>query len=324
MTLLGFIRKKDRTQAHHDAHYKAEMTMYARAIQGLPVATLSKGQAIRLFDAWGNPDVVKDVGLTFNRIHQLTGSCVWAGGTNAVFSTIAAQRLAATNPTKAFLPFTLQNYAMSRHYMGDDGQGEGSLGSTFAQSLAQDGITEWTPGTNDIPSFTQPDGIEVTSSVEMSWSSYRDPDVAKVVAVSKAHLFGSTAVCKTTQDIAAAITNGYGVSFACDNYIGDASIQGSGDEACVMGYWNGRGGHQQSIHAVWEHPSFGRLFWAQNNWDGSTYPKDPAGGPICGCWVTEAHVQSAIDNLDAEVYALSHLAWFPAQPLVPSVLIWDV
>lgn len=314
---LGFVRVQDRTQAQHDAHAAAVGLMPRFA---LPPPALALGDKVCLFDAWKAPDVVADVGFAFDRIHQLTGSCVWAGGTNALFSTIAMQRAASSNPTKAFLPFTLHNYAMSRHYMGDDGQGEGSMGSTFAKSLATDGVRAWTPGQDGMPSYTDADGISVTSHDEMAWSSYRNPSVSAMLPTTRAHLLGSATPARTADDCAALIANGYGVSFACDRYIGHASIQGSSADACVVGYWDGNGGHQQSLHAVWRHPQFGRLFWAQNNWPGSTYARDPAGGPVCGCWVTEAHVDTAI-NMGGEVFGLSHLPWFPANP---NVLSWRI
>ncbi len=315
--LLGWIAPQDRTQDQHDAHDAAVQGMVKHF--ALPVPTLAKGERISLFDFWKNPVVVADVGFTFSRIHQLTGSCVWAGGTNALFSTIAVQRLAADAPTKAFLPFTLGNYAMSRHYMGDDGQGSGSLGSTFAKSLATEGVRDWpNNGADSLPTFTDTDGLSVKgSSVEFQWSSYRNPQLAAVLAASKPHLLGSAAEAKSVQDIKAFIANGYGVSFACDRNIGNASIHGSGADACVMGSWDSGGGHQQSIHAVWEHPTLGTLYWAQNSWPGSVYPRDPAGGPVCGCWVTEANVQRAM-GYHGEVYGLSHLNWFPAQPAVLS------
>lgn len=241
-------------------------------------------------------------------------NCVWAGGTNGVFSTIAAQRVAGESPTKAFLPFTLHNYALSRHYMGDDSQGEGSMGSTFAKSLREDGIRDWVSGAG-LPAYTHEDGISVTSREEMAWSSVRNGAIQGVLQVSKAHLFGNAAECKTVQDVKAMVLNGYGVTFACNLYVGNASVEGQGENACVIGYWDHNGGHQQSIHAYWEHPDFGPLYWAQNNWPGDTYPRDPAGGPVCGCWVREAKVEAAMRQ-DGEVYGLSHLDWFPANPRV--------
>jgi hypothetical protein len=311
---LGFITPAHRTKAEHRAHELADAALRPLAHYGLPLPQLQAGQKVCLYSFWKDDRVVKDVGFVFDRIHQLTGSCVWAGGTNALFSTIAAQRCAGSAPpTKAFLPFTLQNYAMSRHYMGDDSQGEGSMGSTFAKSLTSDGVTEWAKGGN-LPSYTDQDGISVTSRDEMKWSSYRNGDLQAVLKLSGAHLLGSAAVCNDVKDIRAANLNGYGVAFACNNYIGNGRVVGTGDNAYVTGYWDGRGGHQQSIHAVWDHPNDGPLYWAQNNWPGSTYPKDPAGGPVCGVWVPEAKVESALKNLDSEVYAYSHLPWFPANP----------
>jgi hypothetical protein len=315
--LLGFIRPQDRTPAQETAHNLA-VGMMARFT--LPVPTLAKGQKLCLFDFWKHPKVVADVGFVFDRFHQLTGSCVGAGGGNGLFSTIASQRVAASSPTKAFLPFWLSAYGMSRHYMGDDGQGEGSMGSTFAKALTLDGIRDWPSGKDSLPSWSDDDGVTVTSGVEMKWSSYRNGDLQTVLQASRQHLVGAAAECKSAQDIKAMLLNGYGVTFACNNYIGHGSVKGSGDSAYVTGYWDGGGGHQQSLHAYWEHPTDGPLYWAQNNWPGSTYPKDPAGGPICGVWVTEANVERAL-RLDAEVYGLSHLSWFPAQPDLLDYLI---
>lgn len=238
-------------------------------------------------------------------------NCVAAGGTNAVFSTIAAQRLASDNPTKAFMPFCWHNYAMSRHYMGTDRQGEGSLGSTFAKSLGIDGIRDWVDG-EGLPKLRHEDGLVIGAAEEMKWSSFNHPGVAQVLPTSRQHLFGSTAECRSADDIKAMVLNGYGVTFACNYYVGNASVQGSGDEACLIGKWDTYGPHQQSVHAVWEHPRFGTLLWAQNSWPKEVYPGDPAGGPVCGCWVPIDNVAWAMRQ-DGEVYGLSHLNWFPAQ-----------
>jgi hypothetical protein len=311
---LGFIPPSQRSVSQHAAHASA---MAGTKQFALPVPKFAKGESIRLFDFWKHPDVVADVGFVFDRIHQQTGSCVWAGGTNGVFSSIAAQRMASDSPIKAFLPFTLGNYAMSRHAYGDDGQGEGSMGSTFAKSLTEDGLRDWpNDGSDHLPKYTHQDGISVTSHDEMVWSSVRNPLLQGVLTASKPHTFGSAAECKSSQDVKAMIGNGYGVTFACNNYIGNAHVQGSGSDACVVGYWDSYGPHQQSVHAFWEHPTLGPLYWAQNNWPGNTYPSDPAGGPVCGCWVKEANLDSAMRNLEAEVFGLSHLNWFPAQPKV--------
>lgn len=314
--LLGWIEPINRTVAQESAHNTA-MASKAFVKHALVPKQMATGQTLRLFDLWTAPEVVEDVGFQYTRWHQNTGSCVKAGAFNAAICTIAAQRVAADNPTKAFLPFLWHNYAMSRHYMGDDGRGEGSMGSTMAKSLHEDGIRDYPVDRTDIlPEYKYDvsSGIEITSDQEMQWSSYRYDGVSQVLQVSKAHLFGVSTEARSTNDVLALNQNGYGVTFACNNYIGSASVRGSGKDACVVGRWDTRGGHQQSILGVWNHPTLGMLFWAQNNWYADQYPRDPAGGPLCGCWVTEADVASAMRNLDAEVYGIGSLNWFPAQP----------
>jgi hypothetical protein len=310
MGLLGFIRVQDRTQAQHDAHAAAVSRMPRMAL--LP-PELASGQKVRLTDAWKAPAVVADVGFVFPRFHQLTGSCVGAGGGQALFTLIAVQRLLSANPTKAFVPFWPFDYGRCRFNEGDHGQGEGAMGSSFAETVAKEGVIASTePG---LPAFQNSDGLVLTESLEMTWSDGASSTVTKYLDTARVHPVGTAAPCQSVADVKAAILNGYPCTFACDNYIGKASLQGSGADAAVVGKWDGSGGHQQSVHDYWENPTLGPLYWVQNNWPGSTYPADPSGGPVCGCWVKEADVTAAF-RLDAEVYALSHLTYFPAQPVM--------
>jgi hypothetical protein len=309
MPPLGWISPRHRTAAQHDAHAAALSRMPAFSVPGYR----DPGKVnVRLFDAWKHPDVVADVGFVFPRFHQLTGSCVGAGGGQALFTLIAVQRLLATNPTKAFVPFWPFDYGMCRKNEGDHGRGEGAMGSSFADTVVRNGVLD--AQSSGLPPFQNDDGLVLTSQLEMQWSD-GDAIAPQWVDAARVHPVGTAAPLRDVADIRAAILNGYPVTFACDNYIGHASVRGSGADAAVVGYWDGRGGHQQSVHAVWDNPTLGPLYFVQNNWPGDTYPADPAGGPVCGCWVTEEKVAAAF-RLDAEVYALSHLTWFPAQPRV--------
>ena len=312
---LGFIVPAVRTPEQQRAHQFASRGFLPR--HGLTAPDLPRGTKVILTDLWSHPDVVADLGRPFIRELQNTGSCVKVGGTNALRVSIASQRVAGESPTRAFEPFCWHNYAMSRHYFGDDGEGEGSMGSTFAKSLQEDGVRDWPQDAGDaLPDYTHTgDHINITGQQEMRWSSYRNPEVQKMLAATREHKLGAAAACNSPAEIKAAVTNGYGVAFACNNYIGDASVQGSGDGAAVVGYWNGRGGHQQWVFGYWEHPSLGPLYAVGNNWSDGTYPKDPGGLPLCCCWVTEKRVEDAL-RLDAEVYAYSRLNWFPAQPKI--------
>jgi hypothetical protein len=312
--LLGWITPALRTQDQNDAHVKATAAMPRFA---LAPGTLAKGDMVRLTKFWSDPLVVKDVGFVFPRFHQLTGSCVGAGGGQALFTLIAGQRLLAENPTVAFLPFWPFDYGRCRSNEGDRGQGEGAMGSSFAETIVKEGVIS--SAEQGLPQFTNSDGLVLTSRLELQWSDGNSSLVKNYLPVAKQHPMGAAAPITDFAGMKSAILNGYPGSFACDRYIGNASLRGSGANAAVFGKWDGRGGHQQSFHDYWEHPDFGPCVWIQNNWPGDTYPQDPqAGSPVCGCWVTEADVNAAF-GYNSEVYAFSHLNWFPAQP---SVLDW--
>lgn len=314
--LLGYITVPERTPSQEAANEAAKATMPRFA---LSAPDLPKGTKACLYDAWRHADVVREIGFVFPRFHQLTGSCVGAGGGQALFSLIATQRLLSQGATKAFIPWWPFDYGKSRLRGGWNTPGEGSMGATFAEAVVKDGVMS--AGENGLPQFNNEDGLTLTKALELEWSDGDSSTVMKWNDVARVHPVGNAAELRDVSDIKAAILNGYPVTFACSNYIGHASVEGSGADACVIGYWDGSGGHQQSIHGYWEHPNFGPLYWAQNNWPGSTYPKDPAGGPVCGCWVREAKVAQAM-RLYGEVYGLSHLTWFPAQPVLPEVLDW--
>ncbi len=217
--------------------------------------------------------------------------------------------------------FTWHNYAMSRHYMGDDGQGDGSLGSTFFKSLGIDGVTVWDTANPKLPQYHDrgDEGLDVGngsgdgSKIEYQWSTVRNATVNEVLTLSRQHLMMQGAECKTVQDIKAMVLNGYGVSFACNDYIGHGTLKGSGDNARVMGRWDSGGGHQQYIVGYEEHVDFGPIYLAGNNWPKGTYPITPS-QPVCFVWVTEADVVSAQRNLDSEVYGIGRPDGFPAQP----------
>jgi hypothetical protein len=315
----GWIEPKDRTQEQQDAHDAAlaAMPKFALGASDIPTGPLN----IRLFAAWSHPDVVKDTGITFDRFHQLTGSCVGAGGGNALFTLIAAQRLLATDPTKAFVPWWPHPYGQSRAIAGFRGRGEGSLGSTFFQALKKYGVPDSAEATaQGVPGFKDEDGFTLTQKQEMDWSDGGSELVKSFNDEAMKRPLGSGVEVTDITGIRAALANGYPLTFACSRYIGSARVS----DGVLLGYWDSNGGHQQSLHAVWDHPSKGPLYWAQNNWPASVYPRDPAGGPVCGCWVTEANVANAL-RYDSEVFALSHLeGGLAVQPDVQEKFSWYI
>lgn len=312
---LGYIPPERRTQDQHDfdAQVKATMPRFA-----LPFKALAKGEKVRLTDSWSHPLVVADVGFVFPRFHQLRGSCVGVGAGNAVFSLSGTQRLLSANPTVAFVPWWPYFYGRSRYYAGMTTPGDGSFGSAMAKALITDGVFD--NKQPNLPSFNDDDGLYLTDSLELQWSDGDSNLVEGWLPTGRKYPVGSAAEVRDVGGLQTGLVNGYPATFACNYYPGSASIRGSGENACLMGKWDTYGPHQVSIHNVWNHPDFGMLYWVQNSWPQSVYPRCPTGCPPCGLWVAEADVTKAF-TYSSECFLLSHLNWFPAQPEVLSYFI---
>lgn len=315
---LGWIEPANRTTAQHAAHARAVAAMPRFAIPGAP--DIPKGAKIVLSDFWNKAEVVADTGLTLDRspFHQLTGSCVGAGGGNALFTLMAVQRCLSQGATRAFVPFWPFSYGRCRYNEGDRGQGEGAMGASFAETVVKEGVLS--ASETGLPAFSQSDGLVLTNRLELQWSDGGSRLVSDFLDEARPHPLGSAAEMRGPGDMIAAVANGYPGTFACSRYIGHASVQGSGANAAVVGEWDGSGGHQQWFFGYWDNPELGPLVAVGNNWPRGTYPKDPGGLPLVCCWVKVPKVERAF-GFDAEVYAFSHLNWFPAQPAVLDWLI---
>lgn len=313
---LGWIPFRDRTQSQTDAHDEARKHRVKFALP--PVSTA--GVKVMLTDFWKHPLCVADMGQEFTGFHQLTGSCVGASEGDAVCTLSCVQRLLSQGATKAFIPWWPFPYGRTRYNEGDRGQGEGAVDSVMGRTLQTEGIFDINqPG---LPKFSTDDGMYLTSRLELQWSdgasiaqSWRD--LAKHYPVQGIASLGSV------EDIKTAIINGYPVLDGCDYYIGNGSVQGSGDNAAVVGNYDGRGGHSTCYLGYWDNPTLGPLYLYSNQWPTSTYPRDPAGAGRCCVWVKESNVQTLFRNggSDGETMALSHLTYFPAQPELLNWLI---
>jgi hypothetical protein len=275
-----------------------------------------------LTDFWKNPDVIADVGFEFTGFGQNTGSCVGVSAGDWIFTLAAIQRTLATNPTKAFLPWWPYAYGRTRFNEGDRGQGEGAVDSVMGQTVKTEGVLPFDP--TQLPAFahTGPDGWWIPANLELQWSDGAKID-PKWIADAKQFPVGTVAPLSSTADVRAAIINGYPVIDGCDNYVGNGKVKGTGADSYVTGHYDGRGGHSTCILGVWNHPTDGWLYLYSNQWQTSTYPKDPAGGGRCTVWLTDAEYSKSFrTGADrGETMAASHLNAFPAQP---AVLDWLV
>ncbi len=312
---LGFISQADRNAEQMDAH-DASMASFPKFAIRNKVNPAGPVKVI-LTAAFENAIVKNDIGFVFNGFRQLTGSCVGVSEGNIIATLAAIQRLFATNPTKAFIPWWPFPYGRTRLAEGDSGPGEGAIDSVMAATLIREGCFAITEATG-LPVFDTSDGLAITSAQELKYSDGAASVNTQFLSLAKQHPLGGAGVLKSTSDIKDAIINGYPVLDGCDNYIGAGSLQGD----VAIGAYDGRGGHSTGYVGYWDHPTLGPLFLYWNQWSGRTYPQDQSGKPRCSVWVKEPIVARLFQTGGGggETVALSHLNYFPAQP---EVITWS-
>jgi hypothetical protein len=274
---------------------------------------VERPKKVVLNSVWNHAEVVKALGFKFPRIHQMTGSCVWAGAMNAFFTRAALDAVMLKEPERIGVPFGLNNYGRSRKRAGMFFPGSGSLGSTMAASLMEDGVTfaDSLPG---LPQWSNDDGIVYGGGIELKWS-ITAPIPAELDSLAKLHLITGVAKITNIQQLIDAIQIAKcPVTWACSRNIGGAELVGSGTDAVVLGKLDSRGGHQTSLQGFWDHPKFGPLIKNQNNWPSSAYPTDPdPDGTPCAAWQSVDDLAKFLDSNDAECYALGGYQGFEAQ-----------
>ncbi len=299
---FGWIPPERRTVLEHEASDQAIKDMPKFAIKG---KHKSDEKRVNLYDLWKHPTVVEANGWEFTGIHQLTGSCVGAGGGNCWMTLACVDSVIRGDAETPLLPFWLLPYGRSRYYLGDRGPGEGSTGSTFAKAAREDGVVPAnSPG---LPTFTRNDGFVWGSKEEYKWSDGDNPDTMALLPKSRLHLVQTTARCKDHEDVKDAIKNGYPCTCA-SNYAHRPSVES--DPPVLLGKKSGSWSHQMSLLAWWEHPKLGDIYYLMNQWGLNAHGKDPAGGPPGGVWITAKDVDWICND---EVFAFSQYSGFPAQ-----------
>lgn len=281
----------------------------------LPYVEPPKGTKVLLTDFWKDPLVVADLGQPFAGFGQYTGSCVGVSEGNAVVTATCVQRVIGENPTKASLIWWPFPYGRTRYNEGDRGQGEGAVDSVMGDTLVKEGFFPAdAPG---LPKFTRTgaDGWWLSKTIEYQWSDGGRID-QKWRDLAKPQAGLTKTVLNTVEDIFASVINGYPVLDGCNYYCGHGSIQGSGNDACVVGTYDGQGGHSTCFLGYWNHPTLGPMALYSNQWDTSTYPKDPAGGGRCCVWMTVKTIATLFraGGDRGETMSLSNVPGQPAQP----------
>jgi hypothetical protein len=291
---FGWINFENRTDEQEDQHDKFVATLQPFKIDG-PSNDTDKADIIKF---WNHEKVVQALGWPYTGTHQLTGSCVGAGGGNVAASLNFREVIVSGDPDKIILVFYPYTYGRSRMRAGMRGRGEGSTGSGWMEAATKDGVID-----NKVSGLPQPqshnDGIIWGKDVEMSWSAGDREPCTQFLAEGQKHLIKTASQMRSHDDVWTAIVNGYPVTCA-SMYAFEANVQ----DGVLLGRHKGSWSHQMSMHACWNHPKHGKIFWLHNQWGLNAHGKCPSGMPGGGAWITAKDVDW-ICGRGGEVYAFS-------------------
>lgn len=304
---LGWIEPAKRTDEQQDIHAAIVGRMPAFNLVG--AGTPAVGTKVLLTDLWTRPEVKESLGFFFSGWHQFTGSCVGVGGGNGCQTLNFVDAFIRNEPEEIILAAWPYNYGRSRQFAGMNGQGEGSLGSTFAKSVGDDGVSDWIAKLG-LPEVKETDQLVIGKSQELAWSDGRKAS-PELRAEAKQHRVTFAPLSRGAQ-VRDAIINGYPVLRAFGTFAnpGTTSVK----NGARIGTYNGRGGHQESWLGYWNHPQNGELIYEMNQWGKNVYGADPGGGAPGGCWISIDAVDRACQDRYAEIYALSQYDGYPSQP----------
>lgn len=298
--LFGWIPPEERTTLEHEAHERAMASMPAFALPGYREDT---GR----FALWRIAQEMNS-GRHIPFAHQVTGSCVGAGGSNMlrILARVEISQGDAEEWQELWWPYT---YGQSRLRAGMRGRGEGSLGSAWAEAIVQDGIFAVTEA-QGLPSFRDVAGwLQLARSEELEWSDGAATK-SRYGELGRKHPVGTAAPIRNAQEAKAALQNGYPLT--CASNFGTRGPRLRGEPAVQLAEWDATWPHQMSINEAWDHPSLGLIFHIQNNWGPQAHPEPTQGEPPGGFYVTAATLDRICRD---EVFAFSRFQGFVAREL---------
>ena len=305
---FGWISPETRQEHQWEAQQNAEREFAKFNLLGKADPTIKKVDLTELWTHTSVIDALKPHGFMkgFPGSWQLTGSCVGSGGDNVITTLAIIEVLEKNEPEQIFLPWWLFTYGRSRFHMGDRGQGEGSLESTWAKAAKEDGVINKL----DHPNLPQPSKITdigycYTQKLEYTYSDGDCPENLSLLETGRKNPIRTIATMRNADDVRSAIVDakcpvGEGSMYGYKSWIGEGDIS--------LGKRGPRWGHKMSILGWQEHTKYGELFKIVNQWDRASTDS----GRFNHVWVPRVDIDWICQD---ECIAYSNLEGFVARTL---------
>lgn len=269
------------------------------------------GEDVEVKEALLHKVVSKACGYDFFPWDQKTGSCVGHGAL-AVMATLQAVEIVTQGQSfeEWRVPFILYNYGQSRKRGGLHGEGEGSFGSSMAESLNEDGCPPLDPSYPK-PMKQQDGSWTFGAASETKWSNGDKPPMNISETAKKFKIEGISKIHNSGQ-AKQALRNGYPITIASGWFgFSDLHVKASGTPAVQLASRNESWGHQQACLGFTEHPDFGLIFLIQNSWaNAHGTPPGNYGEPKGSYWITAKDFDKICQE---EVFSFSNFNGYPAR-----------
>ncbi len=239
-------------------------------------------------------------------------NCVGAGAARAYIDSMVGDVAFRDDAEDVKVPFPYATWGMGRKLGGMRGRGGGSYGGAQAKAITQWGMLPADDSRLPKPVVTN-NWAKWTAREETEWSWPPSWPVAESTIAADAAKFQIVTIAniKTTDEAARLKAQGYGLTQASNFGCRDMKVK----ENVLIGTWSTSWSHQMSISGYMTHPSFGRIWWIQNQWN-DVHGKCPTLEPL-GCnggfWVSDSTFQSIIDR--GEVIGHSNTKGFPVRKI---------
>lgn len=209
-------------------------------------------------------------------------------------------------------PFT---YGQSRLRLGEEDEGEGSTGATWAAAIREDGIFGIDETEEEEEFHLQQGWMQCSERLEKKWSAGRW-SLDKYGDLARHHPVTGVFTVRNSAEALDHLKNGRCLTLASN--FGTRTIRKVGNPPIMLATWDDNWPHQMSCSDGWNHPDQGPVLDIDNNWGPGAHPPPVSGEDPGGFWMAGKDFDKVCRT--GEVYAYSGFQGFRSTDVFTAAL----